>query len=106
MDAYKIAVLLFWLSFFANQRGIDKAARTGILAQLSTMMSPDTLKWFHQNYAACAAVWHAVHDNNVKAFVSLVEEKCHQWLDTPASSRFDELMKAARYFLNHSDRRH
>jgi hypothetical protein len=78
LDAYKTAVFIFWVSFFANQRGCETTLRTALLAQLMTTTTGKTFIWFQENYETCAEIWNKIHQQCVKVFTNAVTAKCQQ----------------------------
>jgi len=104
LDAFKAAVFVFWLSWFANQRGCPPKFRSALFAQLISTTAGRSLEWFNENLKTYETVWNKVHDVFLKHFVSNVMEICDGWLRSPAGDCYKEKIKMARYILKELDR--
>jgi hypothetical protein len=104
MDAFKTAVFIFWLSWFANQRGCLPKFRSALLAQLISTATGDTLAWFVEHGKECEAAWNKIHNTILKVFVDRVEQICDAWLCSSAGTYYRGLIKTARYVLKQLDK--
>ena len=97
MDAFKTTVFIFWLSWFANQRGCPNKFRSALFTQLVSSTLDKTLVWFTKHFKECEAIWNRIHNATLKVFVDNISQICDGWLNSAAGDYYRDLIKSARY---------
>jgi len=79
MEDFQTAATVFWLSFFANQRGCPAKLRPAILTQL---VPPEKNQFYRD--PAYENEFEGIHDAIMKLWSKKLEEIAHRWLESPA----------------------
>jgi hypothetical protein len=98
MDSFKVATLLFWMTFFANQRGCLVKFRDALFAQVISTTADDTLAWLNENVEKCKEVWNTIHDTMLDVFAKQVKEMSESWLESEAGKYYMKCIRDARYY--------
>jgi hypothetical protein len=92
-------VFLFWIAFFANQRGlVEQDAVQALLSQVITATTDDVNRWLNENRRVCSDVWHKIHDAMLEVFANRVFDICDGWCSSEAGKYYNTLVEKARYF--------
>jgi hypothetical protein len=105
LDSFTVAVFLFWLSFFANQRGCSLAFRNALLPQLISTATGKILDWLTENFKACSELWNKIHDKLLADFSDHISDICEGWLKSPAGRYYKGLIEKARYGIKELERK-
>jgi hypothetical protein len=96
MDSFKVAVFLFWVTFFANQRGCGEKLRVALLNQVISTTADETLTWLKENFTICKESWNVIHDTLLDVCAQQIVEICDAWLESEAGKHYLELIENAR----------
>jgi hypothetical protein len=92
-------VLLFWIAFFANQRGlVEREACNALFSQVITATTDDANRWLSENRRVCFNLWHKIHDAMLDVFASRMFDICDGWCGSEAGEYYNTLVEKARYF--------
>jgi hypothetical protein len=81
---------VFWLSYFAFQRGETKDFRDPLFKRLCPTVSSDLEKEWR-------VIWHASHESVLVEFVNKVEFYFRKWVESPAAKAYMKDVEANRY---------
>ena len=97
MHDVKAASIVFWASFFINQRGCDKRAISPLFQQLTSsnaflqQLPKDQMEQF-------TTIWFpSVHDYFLENLTQAYMEICNEWLNSPAGRQYESDILHARY---------
>jgi hypothetical protein len=97
-------VWLFWIAFFANQRGLVESEACRALFSQVIMATTDNVNcWLEENCRPCSDIWHKIHDAMLDVFAQRMLDICDGWCSSEAGDYFNILVEKARYFLKLSN---
>ena len=87
---------MFWLSYFAFQRGETQDFRDAFFNVVCPETSFDlSVEW--------RAIWHASHESVLVEFENRVDFYFRKWVESPAAKAYMEDVEAKRLLLGQSD---
>jgi hypothetical protein len=81
---------VFWLSYFAFQRGETQDFRDVLFKSFCPIVSSDLEKEWR-------VIWHAAHESVLVEFVNRVDFYFRKWVESPAAKAYMEDVEASRY---------
>jgi hypothetical protein len=88
---------VFWLSYFAWQRGEGEEKRDNLFEQFCPKGLKDVEK---EKYRA---LWHSVHETLMQQFVQKFDHYFQKWLESPAAKAYASDVATQKYFRFSSD---
>jgi len=92
-------VFIFWVTFFANQRGCSVEFRAALLPQLISTTKGEVLEWCTAHFNECKTVFNNIHDKILADFATELDTIASFWIKSPAGKFFHNLVAEARYDL-------
>ena len=80
---------MFWLSYFAFQRGETEDFRDALFNSVCPNVSSDlSVEW--------RAIWHASHESVLVEFVNKVDFYFRKWVESPAAKAYMKDVEVSR----------
>jgi hypothetical protein len=96
--SFKVASIVFWISFCFNQRGCEKTVRGAIFRQLTSYKAT----FVFRNRKPFESIFYAIYDTLIQSFVEAIDDLSQSWQATEAGKAFIECFKLARFSHFHS----